>query len=381
MLSPSLRKAAVLISALDERTADAVLQQMSAEDAAKVRSALIQLDEIPADEQQHVLAEFFHQQSAPASPAPNEDGDVSLEIDPQLEQAVDAVPSPAPPVASRDEPSFDFLQHVEPKALAAVLRGEHPQTVAVVVAQLTAERAAVVLQELPSALATDALERIAWLDQLSPEILADLAHGLRQQLAPHIRTAQAEPESLAHVTAVLSAMDFRQRERVVMQLAQRNTALVERLGLFAADAPPADPSQVVSLRYRLESGNDRSTEDEKKKVSRRTEASDGVMDESWLIFGDLIHLSDAALRSVFAAAEPDVALLALTGAEPRLIARILRKIPTREAAVLRQRLEHPGPLRVRDVEQAQAALAAIASRLAHEGTITLPPSVGFAAAV
>ena len=112
----------------------------------------------------------------------------------------------------------------------------------------------------------------------------------------------------------------------------------------------------------------------------RQETSGGL-DDSWLTFADLLHLSDAALRAVFAAADSDVALLALTGAEPRLIARILRKIPARDAALLRQRLEHPGPLRIRDVEQAQAALAAIATRLAHEGTITLPSSIRFAAAV
>src|SRR3954469_13519667 len=134
MLSPSLRKAAVLISALDERTADAVLQQMSTEDAAKVRSALIELDEIPADEQQQVLVEFFRQQNAPASPAANDGVEVLLEIDPQLEQAAGAIFFSAPPETNRDEPSFDFLQHVDPKALATVLRGEHPQTVAVVVA-------------------------------------------------------------------------------------------------------------------------------------------------------------------------------------------------------------------------------------------------------
>jgi nitrogenase molybdenum-iron protein alpha/beta subunit len=79
--------------------------------------------------------------------------------------------------------------------------------------------------------------------------------------------------------------------------------------------------------------------------------------------------------------DTEVALLALTGAEPRLIARILHKLPPKDATTLRHRLEHPGPLRLRDVEQARAAVAAVASRLAHEGTIELPASVRFAAAV
>ena len=104
-------------------------------------------------------------------------------------------------------------------------------------------------------------------------------------------------------------------------------------------------------------------------------------ESAWLTFDDLAQLNDAALRTVLAAADTEVALLALTGAEPRLIARILRKFPARQAAILRQRLEHPGPLRLRDVEQARAALAAVASRLAHDGTIEIPPSLGFVAAI
>jgi flagellar motor switch protein FliG len=59
----------------------------------------------------------------------------------------------------------------------------------------------------------------------------------------------------------------------------------------------------------------------------------------------------------------------------------LRKLPAADAAILRRRLEHPAAVRLRDIEQARAALAAVASRLAHEGSIELPAKLGFAAAV
>jgi flagellar motor switch protein FliG len=373
----------VLVSALDEDAAEAILQQMSADDAAKVRSALVELDDIAADEQQQVLSDFLRQQAAPAL-APIADDDVSLDLDPAVEAAAgenishseQVVPPPSRTV--HDEPSFAFLQHVEPKAIAFVLRHEHPQTAAVVVAQLSPHQAAAVLQELPPALATEALERIAWLDELSPEVIADLAGELRRQLAPHINAHSAGSASLAHLTAVLGAMDFRQRQRAVLQLGQRNTPLLNRLGLFPeAAAPAADNSGVIALRYRLDSEVVETKPSSLPAVAAATTNSD----ESWLTFDDLMLLDDAMLRSVFAAADTDVALLALTGAEPRFISRILRKLPARAAAVLRRRLEHPGPTRLRDIEQARAALAAVATRLAHEGAIVLPDSVRFAAAV
>jgi flagellar motor switch protein FliG len=378
-LSPSLRKAAVLISTLDARTADAILQRMSADDAAKVRSALVELDDIPADEQDEVLAEFLRQQDASALPPAD---DVALELDPAIEAAAATASSNNSPIATSrpavTDESLAFLEHIEPAAIASLLRREHPQTVAVVVAHLPPQHAAAVLERLPATLATEALERIAWLDDLAPETRADLARGLRHQLAPHLCAPRSGTPSLAHLTAVLEAMDFRQRQRVVLQLGERNTPLVHRLGLFPVSArPAADADDVIAPRYRLDPG---ATSAKSARSPAATSAETSTQ-ESWLTFEQLMQLDDVPLRTVFAAADAEISLLALTGAEPRLIARILRKLPADDAAVLRRRLEHPGPVRLRDIEQARAALTAVASRLAHEGTITLPSTVRFAAAV
>jgi flagellar motor switch protein FliG len=247
-----------------------------------------------------------------------------------------------------------------------------------VLGRLPPEQAAAVLQELPAALATDALERIAWLDELSPAIEADLARELRRQLAPHIKAAGADTASLARITAVLGAMDYRQRQRAVLALGERNTSLLNRLGLYpAGETPVTTDDQVFSMRYRIDSPSVLAPSPQPQKQSPTASSEESA----WLTFEDLPQLNDASLRAVLAAADTEVALLALTGAEPRLIARILRKFPARDAAILRQRLEHPGPLRLRDVEQARAALAAVASRLAHDGAIEIPPSLKFVAAI
>src|SRR4029078_11732534 len=97
-------------------------------------------------------------------------------------------------------------------AIARLLMHEHPQTAAVVVSHLAPERAAAGLQELPAALATDALERIATIDAIAPEVLAELARALRRQLAPHLRATGSTGAPPAHLSAVLEGMDFRLRE-------------------------------------------------------------------------------------------------------------------------------------------------------------------------
>jgi flagellar motor switch protein FliG len=377
-LSPSLRKAAVLISALDDAAADALLQQMGPDQAAKVRRALMELGEVPAGEQQRVLTEFLSRQGAPALALAAPADELVLENEPANELSAAVVESDGnvPSGVKKAEPPLDFLRHVPPAALAAVLRREQPQTVAVVIAQLEPEQAAAVLQELPSGLATESLERMAWIEEPPAEVWHDLASELRQQLAPHWKAATAEATSLAHLSAVLGAMQSGQRQRVVLQLAERNTALLGRLGLSpTAGADVGEANRVVALRYRLESRAPSSP------ALQSSVHHSADSDSSWLTFDDLALLDDAALRLVLSAANPQLTLLALTGADSRMLARILRQLPAREAAVLRQRLEHPGPVRLRDIERAQRALAATASRLAHEGTISLPPSVRFAAAV
>src|SRR5437868_2099660 len=106
-LSPALRRAAVLISALDTEASEALFGQMSAEEAAKLRSALVELDEIPVDEQQQVLADFLRQQDASAQSASRADQSVTLDLNPALEAAIAsarAAGSAAPPSPVGSEP-------------------------------------------------------------------------------------------------------------------------------------------------------------------------------------------------------------------------------------------------------------------------------------
>jgi len=345
----------VLISALDDSTADALLDQMDSQQAAKVRCALMELDDIPAAEQQSVLSEFLQQQNASAADTSSEDVSLELNATPEPPAAVPeqiAAPTISQPLA--------FLQDVAPQYLARALQHEQSQTIAVIITQLPPEQAAALLERLPPDLATLALERLAWPATPTPESLADLARELRTQLGPHLRSAATQCESLDKLSAVLSAMPGTQRQQALANLAARDAGLVGRLSVRAQ---PANSAHAVAMqRYRIEAP---------------TPASEPP---PLVDFDQLPQLDDDALRQVLAEADPQLTLLALTGADQRLAGRILRKLPTREAAVLRQRLEHPGPVRLRELDEARSALAAIASRLAREGQIELPPSLRFAAA-
>jgi flagellar motor switch protein FliG len=377
-ISPSIRKAAVLVSALDERAADMLLEQMGADMSGKVRYALMLLDDITAEEQQRVLNDFFAGNApAPKPSAVEPEDDVLLDLSPQIDAA--EVSAPAANVdwrrSAESAPADELLRLLQTAAaddLAQVLASEQPPTIAVVVARLDPVRAAQILERLPAPLATEALARLAWLGEPAPEALTDIARHLETQLAA---VAHHRP-SIAAVQALLEQMEEPRRGKFLQALAARDERLAIQLqrGLLRETS---QPYHVESHRYRIEESAAQSAQRDE---SRATPVTDRRRDIPHIEFEDLQRLDDASLRQVFAAADPQIVLLALTGADEALLARIVRQLPPRDAAVLRNRLSHPGALRLSDIRQAQEQLVRVARCLAADGTIVLPGTRHFAAA-
>lgn len=386
--SSAIRKAAILVSALDDRAADALLEEMGAEMAARVRNAIMELSEVPPDEQQQVVAEFLHGRApasmgSTASPAPS--SDTGVEIDESLarilENPSDIASSPANRTVkthAAEEQPLDFLRHVPAKAILRSLQGERAQTISAIVARLDADQAAFILERLPAEQATDVLERMAWNDSLSSETLAEVARQLRRELAPYLHPPSEQASALTNLHAILGAMNPQARERVIGSLATQNTPLVRQLGYdrLTSTTNLPDTYSVSSFRYRIQRA------DEVMQAAYRQTRNDSNHGESAVLleFDDFLSLSDEALKRIFAAAEAPLVLLALAGADERLIARILRQLPPREAVTFRKRLNHPGAIRLRDIEQAQEQLATLARHLCEQGLILIPHSRHFAAA-
>lgn len=343
----------MLINALDMRSADVLLDQMPPEQADRVRAELVQLDEIPAALQEQVIAEFL--QSGGKLPPLNSPAadDVELELSdeaiPAALAADDAAYIPSTP--------FAFLRDASAGLLAEFLRQEHPQTVAVILAHLDPDHAARVMERLPAELSTESLARMARLHQLSPEVLADLESEIRLQLLPQIE-AERRPHGLAGASAVLSALNDPLRKRMLGQLAHRDQSLVRQLGYL--EAATSRPNPVAATQAAKLTATSPAARPATKPA------------RSAIRFSQLTELSDAALKRIFAEADPQLLILALTGADERLVQRIVKQLPAADAAALRQRLNHPGPLRLRDIDAAQEQLAQLATDLHEMGVVQLP---------
>jgi len=359
MTNDAIRKAAILISSLDNASGDALLEQMEPEAAERVRNALLELEEISGDEEERVIADFLNRP---------EDDDGAVELDPALLQrmANEQVGS------SHDRQTpFAFLRDAEPLLLAEYLRKEHPQTAAVVISHLPPEQAAEVLERMPAEISTEALRRMAWLDELAPEVLRDVEREIQAALLPKLRRPERRLAGLASVQAVLSAVKGSRRSELLDRLAEQDQRLVRQLGYGREEQG--------SFRYRLEPPPLLEQRDLTPTQSRgrATQESIAAVGEE---FAELFTLDERDLRRVFAAAEMSLLVLALTGVDEKLTDRIVRHLQPSEGTILRHHLSHPGPLRLSDIEAAQREIVRIAYDMARSGEISLK-SRSFAAAV
>jgi flagellar motor switch protein FliG len=412
----ALRKAAILIATLDERTADALLDQMGPEQAARVRNAVMELDAIPPHEQEQVLAEFLGRGPKAAKSASDDGGvELSESLVRQVESqavtyasATGMTPQANAGRRSANRQPFEFLRNVDSAILARQLGREHPQTIAVVLAHLPPEQVAEILACLPTETSIEALGRMARLEELSPDVLHDIERELEARL-PHMATAKLQPHGVANIQAVLDALDQSQRDELLATLGRKDARLMRRLGYVppgedpfaaaqrrvqaAAVAPnftrfawPTDEPNVSddvtvqhieALRQVAERGLDLTS---LPKPGPTAPAGNSDREQPRFTFEHFALIDDNALGTILDHADAATVELALTGADAKLIRRVLRLLPVQEAARWRQRLERPSPLRLSDIESAREILARLAIRLSAMKLLTLPTRLGFAAA-
>ncbi|MHB8955777.1 MAG: FliG C-terminal domain-containing protein [Pirellulaceae bacterium] len=379
----TLRKAAILVSSLDVRSADALLDEMAPEQATRVRNAVMELGEVDPQEQQQVMRDFVRH-----APQPSRHADPAVELDlsfsPRLPSQASSIPATSAhgPHETGAIP-FGFLDHVEAEELAQVLMREHPQTAAIVISHLPPSRAADVLRRLPSSLQSVALIRIARLESLSRDVVRDIEHEMQAFLQHRQQIEPVAAQGVATIRAILEATSAPERQTLLGELARQDQTLARHFGEAATMTNTQSPSQTTAPatestvhppaghRFDLWSSTEHAPP---------LEEPGNVAGPRLLNFSDLEKLEDAALAQVLHESSPHTALLALAGASHDFVERILQQLPARDAGLLQRKMQQLGPIRLDDVEHAQKRLADVAQRLVEEGEIAMPPLERFAVA-
>ena len=320
-IEKGLRKAAILVSSLDRAAAAALLRQLSVTQVDRLRAAIGGLGEIAPGERQSVLEEFRSQSPKPR-PAVDPPG---IELSDRLARRFSlATGALGPRAATAPRQPFDALREAEADQLARALAAERPQTIAVVLSHLPPQQSGQVLVRLGSRVQVEVVRRLVELEATDPEVLREVERALEERLAQQVPLGSSRVAGLAAVSGILEASGQQVAVQILENLSHHDVQLAGRLG----------PARVQ--------------------------------------FDDLVDLDGATLAQIFAAADPEEMVLALVGAPPPLVERILARLPHQQADNLRHQLEHIGPTRLSDVEEARRRVAETARKLAAAGAIVLP---------
>jgi len=277
------------------------------------------LDRIDSREQEAAIADFLRGGVAPSRPSSS-----GIELDEGLARRLGL--SASQPLASTSgSPTpaapFRFLGKAAGGQVAPLLRGEHPQTVALVMSHLPEDQASLALADLDAALQAEVIRRLVELDETHPDIVREVERGLESRITAQSQREEQRHSRLAVVAGILRAAPPEVRRGILANLARHEPELAAKLGA----RPPSFP--------------------------------------------DLLRLDDAALARAFDTVGPEVAVLALAGAPLQLVERIAAMFPAREAKAMRRAMEQLGPTRLSDVEEAQRQVVEAAEALNQRGAL------------
>jgi len=316
-------KAAVVLLALGEDHAG-VWRGLDEEEIKIISQAMAGLGQVTSTVVEDLLVEFVSGMGAGAITG-------SVELTQKLlssimpEDKVDNLMEEIRGPAGRT--MWDKLGNVNESVLANYLKNEYPQTVAVVLSKIKSEHAARVLTCLPEDFALECVTRMLRMEPVQREILDKIEQTLRTEFMSNLaRTSKRDSHEM--MADIFNAFDRQTETRFITALEERNREAAER---------------IRALMF---------------------------------VFEDLNKMDPGGVQTLLRAVEKDQLALALKGASDTLRDMFFSNMSERAAKIMREDMETMGPVRLREVEQAQMAMVQAAKDLANKGEIVLAGAGG-----
>jgi flagellar motor switch protein FliG len=317
-----MRKAAILLLAIDQDAARLILKQLETKATEEVMRELASLGHIPEKTRDAVIEQFYTLALAQTWAA--EGGlDYARRL---LSESLD--PKEADRILQnirqqvRRTP-FAFLQKAEAQNLLTFIQDEHPQTIALIVSHLAYHKASEILAGLPGPKQIEVIKRVANMEQTNPEVIAEVERGLEARLSNMLSQSFEKIGGVETVAEMLNLVD-RTTEKGIME------------GLEAED-----PDLVEEIRRLM------------------------------FVFEDINLVNDKGIQSVLKEVDNEELAIALKTASPELKEKIFRNMSERAAQLIGEDMEFMGPVRVSDVEAAQQRIVDIVRRLEDAGEIII----------
>lgn len=316
------QKAAVLLVSLGAEASAEVFRHLRQEEIDELTLEIAGIGHIAPERKQEIIEEFYD-----AALAQEYIAEGGLEYARSvLDKALGA--ERADEVMARLSSSiqvspFEFLRRTDAAQILNVIANEHPQTVALILAYLPADTAAQVMSALPNDLQAEVAMRIALMDRTAPEVIREIERVLERKLSAVLTQDFTSAGGLRSLVDVLNAVD-RSTERTILEsLDEQNAELAD---------------EVRRMMF---------------------------------LFEDIVTLDDRSIQQVLREVESNDLAVALKGTATEVQDRIFGNMSERAASMLREDLEFMGPVRMKQVEEAQQIVVAVIRRLEEAGRIVI----------
>lgn len=316
------QKAAVLLMILGPELSGQVLKHLDERYVEELSLEVARLDKVTAEHREQVIKEFHD--VALAQDYISEGGleharrvleaafgpEKAKEILERIQAAMQVVP-------------FEFLKRADPSQLLSFIQDEHPQTIALILAYMPLNSAAMVLSKLAPELRADVAARIAMMEQTPPEVIRRVEQVLEKKVSSLLNQEMSQAGGPKALVDLLNRVD-RSTERMIMEsLAESNPELAE---------------QVKNMMF---------------------------------VFEDIVQLDDRAVQQVLREVDMKDLATALKSVKEDVQQKVFKNLSERAAAMLKEDMEFMGPVRLKVVEEAQQKIVAVIRRLEAAGEITI----------
>lgn len=318
-----VQKAAILFITLGPEAASGIIKRLSDAEIQKITYEIANITSVKQNQRTEILSEFIEMNKAKDyileggfEYARNLLGKAlgSQRAKEILEKVSEATQQYRP---------FAIARKADAHQLLNVISNEHPQTIALILCYLQADKAAQIVAELPEDIQTEVAYRLATMDNTSPMVVKEIEKVLNSKLSTVVRTDMTTLGGVETLVDILNQVDRTTEKNITEGLEREDPELAEKIK------------------------------------------------QSMFVFEDVITLDDVSIQRVLREVESKDLALALKGCSEEVANAIFRNQSKRAAASLKEDIEFLGPVRLMDVEKAQQKIVSIIRRLEDAGEIII----------
>lgn len=320
-------RAAIFMMSLGEEAAAGVLKHMNPRDVQKVGTAMATLSNVPNAKVEQVLGDFadvIQEQSAIGVGSDEYIRNMLVNAlgEDKAGSVIDRI------LLGRNSKGLESLKWMGPRAVAEVVKNEHPQIIAIVLSYLESDHAAEVLSHLQDRTQADVLMRIATLDGVPPAALQELNEVLEKQFSGSNNVQNSGVGGVKTAANILNFMGGTAEAAITEVITEQDETLAQSI------------------------------------------------QEQMFVFENLIDVDDRGMQAILREVQSDQLIVALKGAGDDIKEKVFGNMSQRAAEMMRDDLEAKGPVKLKEVEDAQKEILAVAKRLSDAGDISLGGSGG-----